>query len=262
MWKFFETPSWKQLVKHCDSIDGILSPYIRKFQDKLRARDSDNNNFDDMSLVECLLLKEGMTPEDVLTALLDMLLIGVNMTAHAIIHFIYHISKNPRAQYKLHDEIRSAPRKISKEELSNLTYLKSCLKESLRLRPPMPVLSRVLTKDISVYGYKIPKGTYILLATHLSSLREEHFEYATKFKPERWIDSNTNKDMEILASIPFGHGPKACFAKELAETQINLLIYKILRRFRVEYHYGDISSTNRLLSIPKRALKFRFVDHY
>lgn len=259
MWKFFETPSWKQLVRQCDAIDGLLTPYVRKFQDKLRERKSQNLNLDDICLTECLLLREGMTPEDVLTALFDMLLIGVNMTAHAIIHFIYYLAKNPRAQCKLYEEIKNSS-DITKEKLSEFTYLKCCLKESLRLRPPMPVLSRILTKDIIIYGYKIPKGTYVLLATHLSSLREEHFEDAMKYKPDRWID--TNRDMEILASIPFGHGPKACLARELAETQINLLIYKILRRFRIEFHYGDISSNSKLLSIPKRRLKFRFVDHY
>lgn len=261
MWKFFDTPSWKQLIKHCDAIDGILTPYIRIYEDKLRERKLENLNVENISLIECLLLKEGMKLDDVLTALLDMLLIGVNMTAHAVIHFIYYIAKNPRAQYKLHDEIKNHSN-VTKDKLLEFTYLRACLKESLRLRPPMPVLSRILTKDITIYGYKIPKGTYILLATHLSSLREEHFEDAEKFKPERWIDSPRSKEMEILASIPFGHGPKACLAKELAETQINLLIYKILRRFRIEYHYGDISTNNKLLSIPKRPLKFRFVEHY
>lgn len=249
-------------MKSCDSIDHVLSLYISKFQEKLRERQAKNLGFDDVSIAECLLLKEGMKSEDVLTALLDMLLIGVNMTAHAVIHFIYYIAKNPRAQCKLHAEIAKAPANATKESLSELTYLKACLKESLRLRPPMPVLSRILTKDITIYGYKIPKGTYVLLATHLSSLREEHFEDAEKFKPDRWLEARTSREMEILASIPFGHGPKACIARDLAETQINLLIYKLIRRFRVEYHYGDITSSNKLLAIPKRPLKFRFVDHY
>lgn len=257
-----DTPSWKLLVKNCDSIDSILSQYVGKFQEKLRERQAKKVTYDDTSFIECLLLKDGMTSDDVLTALLDMLLIGVNMTAHAVVYFIYHIAKNPRIQNKLYDEVMNAPKNMTKENLSELKYLKSCLKESLRLRPPMPVLSRILTKDIIVYGYKIPKGTYVLLATHLSSLREEHFDDAIKFKPERWFESRTSRDMEILASIPFGHGPKACLAKELAETQINLLLLKLIRRFRIEYHYGDINNNNKLLAMPKRPLKFRFVEHY
>lgn len=260
MWKFFETPSWKSLVKHCDSIDTILARHIKKFQDVLHQRKDKDGKTNDMSLIECLLLKEEMSTEDVLTVLLDMLLIGVNMTTHVVTFLLYHLARNPRSQYNLHNELKNTTDKITKTELSELSYLKACVRESLRLKPPMPVLSRILTKDITVHGYRIPKGTYVLMATQLSSLREEHFEDASKFKPNRWLDTNVNKDLEMLASIPFGYGPKACLAKEVAETQINLLLLKLLRRFRIEYHYGDITSQNKLLAVPNRPLRFRFSD--
>lgn len=35
---------------------------------------------------------------------------------------------------------------------------------------------------------------------------------------------------------------------------------QVLDKFRVEYHYGDINSNNRLLAAPDRPLKFRFVE--
>lgn len=229
LWKFFETPSWRSLVKHCDSIDSILNRHLRKAQDSLRLKKQNDKKIDmsDISLMECLLLKEGMVPEDVLTVLLDMLLLGVNMTAHGVAFMMYHLSRTPRVQQTLYEELSKLPEKVSKDTLANLPYLKSCLRESLRLKPPMPIISRILTKDISVHGYKIPKGTYMLLATFLSSIREEHFEDALKFKPERWLGPGVSEEMEVLASIPYGYGPKSCLAKDLAETQINLLMFKV-----------------------------------
>lgn len=229
LWKLFETPAWRSLVKHCDSIDSILNRHLRKAQDTLRSRKSSSEvtNPNDISLMECLLLKEGMVPEDVLTVMLDMLLLGVNMTSHSVAFLLYHLARGPRVQQKLYEEIKDQPENISKNKLLELPFLKSCLRESLRLKPPMPILSRILTKDIVIHGYKIPKGTYMLLATFLSSLREEHFEDALKFKPERWNEFGVSKEMEALASIPYGHGPKSCLAKDLAETQISLLVYKV-----------------------------------
>ncbi|GJQ83156.1 putative cytochrome P-450 [Trypoxylus dichotomus] len=262
LWKFFETPSWKSLVMHCDTIDNILTKYIRKAQDKLREYKNKGAEPkpEEMSLLERFLLSEAVLPEDMQTILLDMMLIGVNTTSHAVAFLLYHLARFPRTQQKLYDEIKTLPAKIDKNKLISLPYLKACIQESLRLQPPMPILNRILTKDIFVHGYKIPKGTYMLIATKLSSLREEHFEDALKFKPERWLHPEIGREMESMATIPFGHGAKACLAKDLAEVELSLLIYKLLRKFRVEYHYGDIGSTHTLIASPSRPLKFRFVD--
>ncbi|KAF2889052.1 hypothetical protein ILUMI_17121 [Ignelater luminosus] len=264
LWKFIETPAWKDLVKHCDIIDTIVNKYIHKAQDSLRQKKSGETVFipENVSLLETLLIKEGMLPEDVLTVILDMMLIGVNAISHSIAFLIYHLARNPRAQRKLYGEIRLSPTQLGRDDLPKMTYLQACIKESLRLKPPMPILSRVLSKDILVHNYRIPKGTYILIATHLSSLREEHFEDAQRFKPDRWLDSDMQADTSVFASLPYGHGPKACLARELAEMEIALVIVKLLRKFRIEYHYGDINSTHRLLASPDRPLKFRFVDRF
>ncbi|XP_017783894.1 PREDICTED: cytochrome P450 CYP12A2-like [Nicrophorus vespilloides] len=262
MWKFFETPAWKRLVQNCDTIDHILGSYLKKSQEKLRERKEKNleTKPEDVSLIDCFLVKDSMVVEDILTVLLDMMLLGVNMTTHSAAFMMYHLARNPRVQHNLYQEISKLPENLTRDDLNNLPYLKACLHESLRLKPPMPVLSRILTKDITVHGYRIPKGTFMLIATNLSSLREEHFEDALKFKPERWLGMEVNKDMEALATIPFGLGPKACLAKNLAEVQICFLIIKMLRKFRIEYHYGDIESNNQLLAAPTRPLKFRLVD--
>lgn len=229
MWKFVETPAWKSLVMNCDTIDNILTKYIRKSQDKLRECKNKGiePKSDDLSLLERFLLAEAVLPEDMQTILLDMMLIGVNTTSHAVAFLLYHLARFPRTQQKLYDEIKNLPAKIDKTKLTNLPYLKACIQESLRLQPPMPILNRILTKDIFVHGYKIPKGTYMLIATKLSSLREEHFEDALKFKPERWLHPEVGKEMESMATIPFGHGAKACLAKDLAEVELSLLVYKV-----------------------------------
>lgn len=229
LWKFFETPSWKSLVSNCDTIDNILTKYIRKAQDRLREHKNKGIDLkpDEMSLMERCLLTESIASEDMHTILLDMMLIGVNTTSHAVAFLLYYLARFPRAQQKLYDEVKNLPARIDKDSLTSLPYLKACIKESLRLQPPMPILSRILTKDIFVHGYKIPKGTYMLIATKLSSLREEHFDDALKFKPERWLHSEVDRNMESMATIPYGHGAKACLAKDLAEVELSLLMYKV-----------------------------------
>jgi cytochrome P450 len=126
---------------------------------------------------------------------------------------------------KLYNEISRQPSKLSKDALAAMPYLQACIKETLRLKPPIPLLGRILQNDLSVYNYHIPRGTYLLMVTSLSSWREEYFEDAHKFMPERWL--TPVDDMQVFASIPFGYGAKACLGKELAEMQIGVLITKV-----------------------------------
>lgn len=261
LWKFFETPAFKSLAKHCDIIDYVLSKYLKEAVNKWR--DNKLGSSSNVSLLECLFLKEGYQEEDILTIFLDMFLIGANATAHSVAFSFYHLAKNPRCQIKCYQEIKDAPSKITKDDLSKMTYLKACIKEVLRLNPPIPILSRVLTNDVTVHSYKIPKGAYVLFANHLNGMSEEFFEDAQKFKPERWITNEIGgigNEYQSFASLPYGYGARHCVAKEMVEIEIAMLLCKIIKHFRIEYNYGDIHSSNEMLATPKKPLKFRFIN--
>ena len=49
------------------------------------------------------------------------------------------------------------------EDLPSLQYTLWCIKEALRLYPPVPKIFRGLVEDIEVDGYVIPKGVHLLL---------------------------------------------------------------------------------------------------
>lgn len=261
MWKFVETPAWKTLVKNCDVIDSILSKYVERAQSGLREK-KDLKSLVQLSMVETLLLKDDVLVEDVMTVMLDMLLIGANATAHSVAFLLYHLAKSPRCQKKLQDEIANQPA-VTLATVQNMLYLQACIKESMRLSPPIPILTRILTRDAVIHKYKVPKGTYVLIAVHLASLREEYFEDAKKFNPDRWLSPDISpmaEDLQMFASMPFGHGPKSAQAQELTRNEIALLLAKILQKFNLEYNYGEIESSNALLATPTKPLNFRFID--
>ncbi|GGT35796.1 cytochrome P450 [Nonomuraea spiralis] len=66
-------------------------------------------------------------------------------------------------------------------------YLRACLREGLRLWPPVPALSRISTEETDWYGVPVPAGTHVLLpfAPHQRSAR---LPYADSFAPEIWLD--------------------------------------------------------------------------
>ncbi|XP_050512299.1 probable cytochrome P450 301a1, mitochondrial [Diabrotica virgifera virgifera] len=262
-WKFVETPSWKSLVKNCDMIDSVLSKYIEAAKESLKEKKLKDQSLEKPSFIEHLLLKENIIGEDVMTVLLDMFLIGANATVHTVAFFFYHLARNPRCQIKLNQEIKDDTGPVSVEKLKKMKYLQACLKETLRLEPPIPIISRVLSNDVVCHHYRIPKGTHILYGTHMNNMREEYFEDATKFKPERWFEDEKGgfgNEYQTFASMPFGYGPRNCLAKEMAENQVASLMLKVCQMFRIEYNYGDIKSSNELMAAPTKPLKFRLIN--
>ncbi len=53
-----------------------------------------------------------------------------------------------------------------REDLKSLEYLKCCIKESLRLYPPVSLMGRVLAQDTTIGGHTMPKGTPLTICVY------------------------------------------------------------------------------------------------
>lgn len=53
------------------------------------------------------------------------------------------------------------------DSLSNLPYLRACLKETHRLRPVIPGTARAAGSDMVLKGYRIPKDVIYLIFIQL-----------------------------------------------------------------------------------------------
>ncbi|XP_066601445.1 probable cytochrome P450 12a5, mitochondrial [Prorops nasuta] len=272
VWRFMETPFTRRLFASCDVIDGVIGKYIRQIHNKYQnttlqmyEKSHDTAEEEEASLLEKLLVDEHMEVDDVATIMMDMIVLGVQAVTNCQAFLLYFLAKNPRAQQKLYEEINKvSPNKyatINAGDIKNMKYLQACLKESLRLRPAFPYINRMLQKNITLHGFSIPKGTFVIMATQFSAMREENFEDPEKFRPERWLtDKKDSVATEDFNCLPFGYGLRSCLGKKMAEMEMALFTAKLIREFRIEYDYADISSKFIMLNIPNKALRFRFLD--
>lgn len=261
LWRFMNTPSSTALAQACDVIDGILSKHVRFAQVNLSRSREENVQKSKSSFIENLLVHECMTPEEVITCILDILLIGVNTSSSALGFMLYYLAQNQRAQRRLFQEIKEIlPSKSSDLEFSQMSsapYLEACLKESLRLKMPMPILSRVLAADVVLSNFRIPKGTYVVMDAQAACLKETDFEKPDRFMPERWLEPFSAHQ---FAFIPFGHGLRSCVGRCIAETQIKTCVAKIIRNFQVEHNYEDIHTMDSIISFPSKPLRLTFIE--
>jgi cytochrome P450 len=103
-------------------------------------------------------------------------------------------------------------------------YLDAVVKETLRLRPPVPVVVRNLLEPLRLGGYDLPAGTTVAPCIHLVHRDERHYPEAHRFLPERFV----GKQPGTYTWIPFGGGVRRCLAASYAEMEMKRVLRIVL----------------------------------
>ena len=171
---------------------------------------------------------------------------------------MYHLSVNPEKQDILRKECLSVE-SITIKDLDKLKYLKACLLEALRLTPLLPIHSRVISEDMIVAGYHIPKDTLVLWSNNMLGMDESRFPESEKFLPERWLEHK--KSIHPFAVRPFGHGPRMCIGKRFAELEIYIAMHRLMTNFQINWMSAQpLTMSQKLLNTPDQRLDFQFND--
>jgi cytochrome P450 family 135 len=104
------------------------------------------------------------------------------------------------------------------------SYLDAVVKETLRLRPPVPVVVRTLLEPMRLGGYDLPAGTIVAPCIHLIHRDERHYSEAHRFLPERFV----GKQPGTYTWIPFGGGVRRCLAASYAEMEMKRVLRIVL----------------------------------
>ncbi|XP_023218124.1 probable cytochrome P450 301a1, mitochondrial [Centruroides sculpturatus] len=258
LWKYIPTKAWKRFVEAQDDFAEIAFKYVKEAMERIEnSKDEDR----EMTFIENLLTTKNIDHRDAITMLLDMLLAGVDTTSHTTSFALYFLAKNSQAQEKAYSEIRnllSRGQPLTQKVMNELHYVKACIKESMRLFPIVQGTVRSLDHDIVLSGYRIPAGVVFMFQNLVACRQEQYFYQADKFIPERWLEED--KQHHPFLFLPFGFGKRMCIGRRIAEQEMLLLITKIIQNFNIEYNYEDIDCYYRLVNVPDKPLRFRFID--
>uniref|UniRef100_A0ABK0LHX7 Cytochrome P450, family 4, subfamily f, polypeptide 4 n=1 Tax=Rattus norvegicus TaxID=10116 RepID=A0ABK0LHX7_RAT len=163
---------------------------------------------------------------------------GHDTTASGLSWILYNLARHPEYQERCRQEVRELLRdrestEIEWDDLAQLPFLTMCIKESLRLHPPVTVISRRCTQDIVLPdGRVIPKGVICIInifATHHNPTVWPDPEVYDPFR----FDPENIKDRSPLAFIPFSAGPRNCIGQTFAMNEMKVALALTLLRFRV-----------------------------
>uniref|UniRef100_A0A8R7QLI3 Cytochrome P450 81D1 n=1 Tax=Triticum urartu TaxID=4572 RepID=A0A8R7QLI3_TRIUA len=135
---------------------------------------------------------------------------------------------HPEALQRARDEIDAnvgTGRLVDESDMANLPYLQCVLKESLRLCPVGPLIpAHEAMEDCTVGGFRVPRGTMILVNSWAINRDADLWDSPTEFMPERFLDTAKPTPM-----MPFGFGRRRCPAEGLAMRLLGLTLATLVQ---------------------------------
>ena len=108
------------------------------------------------------------------------------------------------------------------------TYLDAVVKESLRLRPVIPGVGRVVRGEpFELAGHRIPPGIEINPSIRVMHRDPAVYPDAEDFRPERFLGAAAP---DTYTWIPFGGGTRRCLGASFALMEMRLVVRRVLER--------------------------------
>nr|WET52753.1 cytochrome P450 71D719 [Callicarpa americana] len=183
-----------------------------------------------------------LTTDNIKAVLLDMFLAGGETSATLVDWAMSEMVKNPTTLKRAQEEVRQVfdgKGYVDEAEFHELIYLKSVIKETLRLHPPLPLLvPRLSSERCEINGYEIPAKTRVIINAWALGRDPKHWNDADKFVPERFMDSSIDYKGNNLEYIPFGAGRRMCPGMSFGLANVEFTLAMLLYHFDWEMPNG------------------------
>ncbi|XLR49249.1 hypothetical protein S83_033909 [Arachis hypogaea] len=176
-----------------------------------------------------------LTSNNIKAIILNIFGAGGGTTATTIDWAMAEMIKNPTIMKKAQVEVReNFNKKGSVDEtcLNKLKYLKSVVKETLRLHPPVPLLlPRECRSECDINGYHIPEKSKVIVNAWAIGRDPNYWSEPERFYPERFFDSSIDYRGNNFEYIPFGAGRRMCPGSALGVINVELALAYLLYHF-------------------------------
>ena len=186
-----------------------------------------------------------MTDRELRDQLITLLLAGHDTTATGLAWALERLSRHPAV---LQRAVRAA-------EDGDDDYLDAVAKETLRNRPVVFDVGRILTEPVELAGHRLPAGVMVvpgLVAVHADA---QLYPNPERFDPDRMLDATLSPS----SYFPFGGGNRRCLGATFAMVEFRVVLREILRR--VDLHttteLGEKPRLKHVIFVPRRGARIR-----
>jgi len=208
---------WRSLWDRIQEADQLLyaeiaerraDPHLDERTDVLamlvRATDEDGRTLSDRELRD---------------QLMTLLVAGHDTTATALSWALERLTRHPAILDK-------AVKAADAGDAAGDEYLDAVAKETLRIRPVVFDVGRVLQKPVELAGYQLPAGVMVVPGIGLVHSDSELYPDADRYDPDRMVGAT----LSPTTWFPFGGGNRRCLGATFAMVELRVVLREILRR--------------------------------
>ncbi len=162
---------------------------------------------------------EAMSDHELRDELMTLLVAGHETTATSLAWALERLLRHPEALDRLRDEVAAG------ED----AYLDAAIKETLRLRPVLPIVVRRLAEPLVIGGWALPGGVAVAPCIYLMHRREDLYPEPERFRPERFLE----RPAGTYTWIPFGGGVRRCLGASFALFEMKTVLSAVVARARL-----------------------------
>lgn len=208
---------WGRFLRSLAAVDKWFYEEIR-----LRRAQQDAEPADDMlSLLLAVRDEDGapLTDVELRDELMTMMVAGHHTVQSGLCWLFERVLRHPEVEERLRADVESG----------STEYVEATIKETLRVRPVLPSVPRVLQEETPIGDWLIPPDTIVLIAIALAHRRPDTYPEPDAFRPERFLEGSPDP----YTWIPWGGGVRRCLGANFAMLEMTQSVTRIFQRTRL-----------------------------
>ncbi|WP_328354702.1 cytochrome P450 [Mycobacterium sp. NBC_00419] len=192
-----------------------------------------------------------MTDAELRDQLMTLLVAGHDTTATGLSWALERLTRHPAALAKA---VAAAEASAAGDPEGD-EYLDAVAKETLRNRPVVFDVGRVLTRPVEIAGYQLPAGVMVAPGVGLVHSDETIYPDPDRFDPDRMIGAS----LSPTTWLPFGGGARRCLGATFAMAEMRVVLREVLLRAELATttEPGERQRVKHVILTPDRGGRIR-----
>ena len=185
----------------------------------------------------------GMSDRELRDQLMTLLVAGHDTTATGLSWALERLTRHPAILAKA----------VHAAENGDDEYLDAVAKETLRIRPVVPDVGRILTEPVEVAGYRLPAGVMVVPSITLVHDDAGIYPQPQRFDPDRMVGAA----LSPTTWLPFGGGNRRCLGAGFAMVEMRVVLREVLRRVELQTTTasGERAKIKHVIMTPHRGAR-------
>lgn len=190
-----------------------------------------------------------LTDEEIAGMCIGLLLAGQHTSSTTSAWLGFFLAQNKEIQESCYEEQMricgtDPDHQVDYDQVKEMSTLDRCLKETLRLRPPIMTMMRMAKVPLTFKDYTIPPGHQVCVSPTVNQcLKDKWSPQADTFNPDRFLDESAHNS-DKFSYIPFGAGRHRCIGENFAYVQIKTIWSVLLRTYEFDLVDGHFPPVN------------------